>query len=844
MDSKCGDNRVTLAVEFLLLAGKCNRKQSVTDAMDFAGFTEAEIRSSGRAKEFAVRRAYKGMKKKMISINLPIQEVDANSDCLVSPLSNLTLSTASNSTTISNTTDVKKTSREKIPGIQVVRQTSHQVHVAAQNSLVIQQLRNSAIKEATAAWKVALELKLKGEPYETIKQFIESINNKPQYKGHVKVAERSIRRYVSTGLAGLSPPRNGSPGNIPQVAYIALKDALTSFISIHQASGEYEYTRSKLSHLVNDVINNHPNENRTSDKLIARLQRDFGPEFHLGKKEKVEERRVKWTTFNNLISWGDKVKDIIIELGFGRLRQPEDNVEGEIYFYEGQLERIINFDETRITLDQTETQRGGRPSFVFYNPKKPRPGSSTNKSSVALTLIVGGTAAGELIPPHFQLVTESLNDEVQTWNTNLSRFIHDVYGKFGYENERYHPCTFGMNAKGGMNKDEFEEYVKNSLVTLYPDAADAPRKRVLLKADSGPGRKNTDLMAYLRVRGFYFIPGLPNSTHVSQEMELLIGELKSSFYLNLEQLTRGCLEHNRPVPSGVEIVGLLLFGGLFDYGLGAFDEFINAVQKAGSNDKIQRYFEKIGFAPFTRAYLNNKHVRHEFANDPMAEEYCALEYTNALACGLLDVFGYNGSLLSAQVSRKARQIVEQSITRPATMERAKALASAATHGQQFKVTGGHHLTSDDFFVADALLQLEKEQKAMTLERRARQKYQQQYENALPLLNKPENTLLSKDLDILLRYKLGELPGNLKTKSDKLQRWQEEKNKPNSILAPWSEEEEERYWRLMEKEISINDTALERQKKIFQKQLLSSIGTISDEDCRAIRKALDDRDARV
>jgi hypothetical protein len=367
---------------------------------------------------------------------------------------------------------------------------------------------------------------------------------------------------------------------------------------------------------------------------------------------------------------------------------------------------------------------------------------------------------------------------------------------------------------------------------------------VLLKADSGPGRKNTDLMAYLRVRGFYFIPGLPNSTHVSQEMELLIGELKSSFYLNLEQLTRGCLEHNRPVPSGVEIVGLLLFGGLFDYGLGAFDEFINAVQKAGSNDKIQRYFEKIGFAPFTRAYLNNKHVQHEFANDPMAEEYCALEYTNALACGLLDVFGYNGSLLSAQVSRKARQIVEQSITRPATMERAKALASAATHGQQFKVTGGHHLTSDDFFVADALLQLEKEQKAMTLERRARQKYQQQYENALPLLNKPENTLLSKDLDILLRYKLGELPGNLKTKSDKLQRWQEEKNKPNSILAPWSEEEEERYWKLMEKEISINDTALERQKKIFQKQLLSSIGTISDEDCRAIRKALDDRDARV
>jgi len=70
----------------------------------------------------------------------------------------------------------------------VAHQTSHQVHVAAQNSLVAQQLRNSAIKEATAAWKAELDLKFKGEPHETMKkQIIDSINTKPQYKGHVKV---------------------------------------------------------------------------------------------------------------------------------------------------------------------------------------------------------------------------------------------------------------------------------------------------------------------------------------------------------------------------------------------------------------------------------------------------------------------------------------------------------------------------------------------------------------------------------------------------------------------------------------------------------------------------------
>jgi len=53
----------------------------------------------------------------------------------------------------------------------------------------------------------------------------------------------------------------------------------------------------------------------------------------------------------------------------------------------------INFDETRISLDKTDTQRVERPSLVLFYPNKPRPGSSTTESSVSLTMILGGTAA-------------------------------------------------------------------------------------------------------------------------------------------------------------------------------------------------------------------------------------------------------------------------------------------------------------------------------------------------------------------------------------------------------------------------------------------------------------------
>jgi len=137
--------------------------------------------------------------------------------------------------------------------------------------------------------------------------------------------------------------------------------------------------------------------------------------------------------------------------------------------------------------------------------------------------------AGESIPPHFQLTTESQNEEVQAWSISIIKYMHDVNGQFGHDHARYHPCTFGINKRGGMNKEEFEQYVKNCLVTLYPDAADVPGKCVLLKADSGPVRKNIDLMAYLRARGFYFLPGLANSMHITQELELLIEQLKSVF---------------------------------------------------------------------------------------------------------------------------------------------------------------------------------------------------------------------------------------------------------------------------------------------------------------------------
>jgi hypothetical protein len=224
-----------LAVQFLMLADNSTHNLSVKEAMKLAGFDEAEIYSSTRAKEAAVRRAYNGMKKKQLpSINLPVEEVHTIHDFPVSPLSEIQ-STPSNDSTVMTTSKsvLKKMTNNMLPGMKVVCQTLHHAHALAQNALLLKKLRDSAIKETTIAWAEASELEKKGEPHKLKKEIIEMTNNKPRNKAFVQVHERTIRRLVADGIIGVTPPWRGNPGSIPPVAYRTLKDAVTSFITIH-----------------------------------------------------------------------------------------------------------------------------------------------------------------------------------------------------------------------------------------------------------------------------------------------------------------------------------------------------------------------------------------------------------------------------------------------------------------------------------------------------------------------------------------------------------------------------------------------------------------------------------
>ena len=84
-----------------------------------------------------------------------------------------------------------------------------------------------------------------------------------------------------------------------------------------------------------------------------------------------------------------------------------------------------------------------------------------------------------------------------------------------------------MNAKGGMDGEEFKKHVQTNILKLCPDAADVPDKRVVIKVDRGLGRLNSQMLSMLCGQGFHLCSCAPNSTGVTQKADQNCGAFES-----------------------------------------------------------------------------------------------------------------------------------------------------------------------------------------------------------------------------------------------------------------------------------------------------------------------------
>ena len=74
-----------------------------------------------------------------------------------------------------------------------------------------------------------------------------------------------------------------------------------------------------------------------------------------------------------------------------------------------QLQRILNIDKSEVSTDGTTKLVGGRPSMKMSSTNSKISGGATqaNKSSYHATFVGGSNMAGWLVPPHFQMQSDT-----------------------------------------------------------------------------------------------------------------------------------------------------------------------------------------------------------------------------------------------------------------------------------------------------------------------------------------------------------------------------------------------------------------------------------------------------
>jgi hypothetical protein len=735
-----------------------------------------------------------------------------------------------------------------------VRKTSHQEQIGKQNESKRKVVHAQAHSRATIL--VAEERALPKEDRRSTAQVIAQVEGEFRARGlGATLNKNTINRYVQLGMVGTFPLSRGYEGTMPRHAFDLLVLAVESFIQISNVNSVVA-ERKQLIMLVNMCCGVPPAECGMKHSVFDRVMRSTNVSLNADVSPPVEERRLRWTTWSNLLNWFENFKAFLVEFDFAGV----DDEGGELTFTEEQLRRIMNIDETELALNG-DTHAGGRAAVSFYDPHLPIASRSVAKSSLACTGIFGSNAAGECVPPHFQLPTSATAEEREKVRYEFLTHILDTRGRFGCAEERIWPCTIGMNEKGGMTDDEFEKYIDNSIVPLYPDLEDTPGKRILLKVDSGPGRNGRELLMKCRFRGLYIYPGLPNATSVQQETDHNYGPFKGVVRDNLKKMSSAFYAAGLRIPLNTTTFGLIVYGGTIPVGPSTTITCRNALAETFDVESNLTSWREVGAVPHTRKCLTNSKVRHDGTDerDTNFDAYQDIQSQNDYSTAQLNLMGYRGDVLRAQFcpDKISERKESMAVTVANTRERQEAIAAANTHGAKFFVTGGEHVTSNDMFKAAEINRRKAEAAEREKEKKRRVEFHARRETALPIVDRLElelendvGRLTSKELEVLLRWKgvAASKMGNVANRRLLYQQFAEgDIVEEVSIPAPWTDIDEAELVALRDAPIEMYDTAygrFEEQKKRDVERSYQKMSAVEKEIFKKKMAEIDEADAGV
>jgi hypothetical protein len=382
---------------------------------------------------------------------------------------------------------------------------------------------------------------------------------------------------------------------------------------------------------------------RVKENMFERVMRATNVSLNASVSPEVKDRRVRWTTHSNLHAWFVSFKAFLIEFGFTTIGS-----DGRLVISEAMLRRIANINETEVSLDSSKTNAGGRQAVSFHDPHFPLTQRTAAKSSLSCTGIFGSNAAGERVPIHWQLPMAAMTEDREKLRFNFLRYVSSTRGRFSCKEERVWSCTIGLNEKGGMNDEESDKYIDNSIVPLYPDLENMPGKQVLLKVDtSSPGRNGRDLLNKARFREVYIFPGLPNATSVQQETDMNYGPFKSVVRSNLKNIATASFSAQKLMKLGLSTFGFIVYGGVCPISKVVCENAVNSTFKVKSN---QHSWTEVGAVLFTMKCLENKKVGHDGTDrdDPNFDSFVDVQSQNDYSTAQLTMMGIKGEMLLVQ----------------------------------------------------------------------------------------------------------------------------------------------------------------------------------------------------
>jgi hypothetical protein len=138
------------------------------------------------------------------------------------------------------------------------------------------------------------------------------------------VNAKTAARMVRKGRIRVSPLKRGPVGNFPKHIWVALKTTFVSYVKLELANSKIQSTMKDHSKRVNAIVNKG-GYNKTRYDLVRKLKHDTANELEVGKKNAVEQRRVAWTSYNNLRTFYEMWEQTVISLGFGRKKVATDS---------------------------------------------------------------------------------------------------------------------------------------------------------------------------------------------------------------------------------------------------------------------------------------------------------------------------------------------------------------------------------------------------------------------------------------------------------------------------------------------------------------------------------------